>query len=115
MTDEKVTTTLRFVGDWPWWLGMAGALLLGASAFIFYRRDVRTLATWLRWLLPGLRAVAIAMLALMLSGPMLHHRRIIGQLSSLRLFVDGSQSMQLTDPSMSAARKLMILQRMGLI
>ena len=104
MNGEKVQTTLRFVGDWPWWLGLGAALLLGAGACVLYRRDVRTLSTWLRLLLPGLRGVAIAMIVLMLSGPVLHHRKVVGELSALRLFVDGSQSMQLTDPSMSAAR-----------
>ena len=115
MTDEKITTTLRFVGDWPWWLGTGAALALGGSAYIFYRRDVRTLSAWLRWILPGVRGLSIVMLGLMLCGPVLHHRKVIGRLSVLRVFVDGSQSMQLTDASMSAARKVMILQRMGLL
>ncbi len=35
--------------------------------------------TWgMRLLLPTLRALAVVMIVLMLSGPVLHHRKIIG-------------------------------------
>ena len=54
------------------------------------------------------------MIVLMLCGPVLHHRKIIGQLSRLMLFIDGSKSMGLTDASMSTGRKILILQRLGL-
>jgi hypothetical protein len=115
MDKEKVTTTLRFVGEWPWWLGATGALVLGVAAFLLYRRDVRSVGTTVRWLLPGLRAVAVALLVLMLSGPVLHHRKVLGELSILQLFVDGSKSMRLADPAMSAARKVLIAQQLGLL
>jgi len=112
--NERVQTSLRFVGDWPAWAGITAAVVLGAAAFLLYRRDVRAPGA-LRWVLPTLRALAIAMIILMLSGPVLHHRKTIGQLSNLRLFVDGSRSMELTDSSMSLGRKVTILQRMGLL
>lgn len=112
--NEGVQTSLRFVGDWPWWAGLGAALMLGAGAWMLYRRDTRAAGWWLRFLLPLLRALAVAMIVLMLAGPVLHHRRVIGQLSRLLLFVDGSKSMALTDPSMDAGRKILILQRLGL-
>ena len=114
MTNERVQTSLRFVGDWPWWAGCGLALVLGVAAWWLYRRETQPARRWLNWLLPTLRALVVIMIVLMLSGPILHHRKIIGQLSRLLLFVDGSKSMELTDPSMDAGRKILILQRLGL-
>ncbi len=114
MNSERIQTSLRFVGDWPWWAGCGLAFVLGAAAWLLYRRETHSLRWWLRWLLPTLRALAVVMIVLMLSGPVLHHRKIIGQLSRLFLFVDGSKSMELSDPSMDAGRKILILQRLGL-
>jgi hypothetical protein len=115
MEKEHVTTTLRFVGEWPWWLGVAGALALAVAAFLIYRRDVRALSRGVAWSLPALRATSVAMLVLMLSGPVLHHRKILGELSVLQLYVDGSESMRLADPAMSDARKVLAAQRLGLL
>ncbi len=115
MTSERVETTLRFVGDWPAWVGITGAVILGGAAWLLYRRDVRLHRRGMRFLLPLLRALAVAMIFLMLSGPVLHHRKTIGELSKLLLFVDSSRSMSLTDSSMSIGRKILILQRMGLL
>lgn len=114
MSSESVQSSLRFVGDWPWWAGLGAALVLGGAAWWMYRRETRDAAPWVRRLLPALRALAVAMIVLMLSGPVLHHRKIIGQLSRLLLFVDGSKSMELSDPSMDPGRKILILQRLGL-
>ena len=69
----------------------------------------------LHWLLPALRSLAIVMLVLMLCQPALHHRKVIGQLAKLFLFVDGSKSMGLTDSAMDAGRKILILQRLGML
>src|SRR5215203_1686146 len=112
---ERVETTLRFVGDWPWWAGVSLALVAGGAAWWLYRRETHARQAWLGFLLPLLRALAIVMLALMLAGPVLHHRKTIGQLARLWLFVDASKSMALADPSMDAGRKIAILQRLGLI
>lgn len=113
--NSETSTTLRFVGDWPWWAGGGGALLLGAVAWALYRREVSTLSWWLRGTLPALRALAVGLMVLMLSGPVLRHRTVIGQLSRLLIFVDGSKSMELTDPSMDPGRKIRILERLGLL
>lgn len=115
MTTERVQTTLRFVGDWPWWAGVGGAVALVGLVIWLYRPDVATTARWLRWTLPGLRAASVAMIALMLSGPVLHHRKVIGELSRLLLLVDDSRSMNLNDSSMDIGRKLRILQELKMI
>jgi hypothetical protein len=113
--NERVETTLRFVGDWPWWAGVGLALVAGGAAWWLYRRETASRRWWASWLLPALRALAIIMLALMLAGPVLHHRKTVGQLARLWLFVDASKSMDLCDPSMDSGRKIAILQRLGLI
>jgi len=114
MMQETVQTSLRFVGDWPWWAGVTGACVLGLAALLLYRREMRAGRWWARVLLPGLRALAVFMIVLMLSGPVLHHRKVIGQLARLLLFVDGSKSMGLKDPTMDTGRKILILQRLGM-
>jgi len=115
MSTERVTTTLRWVGDWPWFAGLGVALLLGALAWMLYRRDMLAHNRWLRVLLPSLRALAVILIVLMLSGPVLHHRKVIGQLARLFLCIDASESMQLADPSMDAGRKIAVARRLGLL
>ena len=115
MNEERVETTLRFVGGWPWWAGVALALALGAAAWLLYRRETQPLRWWLNFLLPALRVLAVVLIVMMLSGPILHHRKTIGQLSRLWLFVDGSQSMELTDSSMGIGRKIAVLEKLGLL
>ena len=112
---ERVETTLRWVGDWPWWLGVPAALVLGLAAWLLYRRDLRAMPLWLRALLPALRALAVVMIVLMLSGPVLHHRKTIGELAKLWVLVDSSASMNLSDSSMELGRKVLILQRLGVL
>jgi hypothetical protein len=114
MSPEHVQTSLRFAGDWPWYWACGLALVLGIAAWGLYRREMHPQRRLWRASLPLLRALVVFMIVVMLSGPVLHHRKIIGQLSRLLLFVDGSRSMGLTDTSMSTGRKIMILQRIGL-
>ena len=115
MKNEHVTTTLRWTGDWPWFAGLAVALLLAAIAWMLYRRDLHSHNRWLRVLLPALRALAVILIVLMLSGPVLHHRKVIGQLARLILCIDTSESMQLADPAMDAGRKVAIARRLNLL
>lgn len=114
MNPEHVQTSLRFVGDWPWYVAFGLALVLGSTAWFLYHREMQGRPLWLRVGLPLLRSLSVLMIVVMLCGPVLHHRKIIGQLSRLLLFVDGSKSMSLTDTSMSTGRKILILQRLGL-
>ncbi len=106
-------TDLRFLGDWKVWAGLPVALLLASAAWWLYRRETRARTDHLRWLLPGLRSLAVFLIVMMLTGPVLHHRQIIGQLARVILFVDASQSMGITDEQMELSRKLLIAQKMG--
>ena len=49
----------------------------------------------------------------MLTGPVLHHRKVVGERGRVLVFVDGSQSMKLSDEPMEASRKLLAARRLG--
>ncbi len=115
MKHEHVTTTLRWTGDWPWFASVGVALLLCIIAWFLYRRDTLSQRPWLRVLLPSLRSLAVILIVLMLSGPVLHHRKVIGELARLFLCIDASESMQLTDQAMDAGRKIALARRLGLL
>ncbi len=66
-------TSLRFIGDWSLYLGVPAALLLGAATWLLYRRESRLRKDIYAWLLPAIRTLAVIMLVLMLTGPVLHH------------------------------------------
>ena len=106
-------TSIRFIGDLPAWAGLLLALLAGLAAWRYYGRESHDLPGRLRWVLPLLRAVAVFLVVMILTGPILHHRRVIGQLGRLMVFLDTSQSMEATDSHMPVARKLLIARRLG--
>ena len=106
-------TSLRFVGDVPIWLGLLVAALAGFLAWRFYRRESLELSGHLRWCLPLLRTLAFCLGILILTGPVLHHRKVIGELGRVKIFVDGSASMKLSDRHLSVGRKLLIAEQQG--
>lgn len=106
-------TELRFLGEWGVVAPLAVSAAAAAGAWYLARRDTRGRPGAARWLLPLLRAVAVLLAALMLSGPVLHHRRLIGEMIRLKVVLDGSRSMGLCDPAMDPGRKLLIAHRLG--
>jgi hypothetical protein len=104
-------TSIRFVGDVPLWAGLLVAVAVGLGAWKYYRRESHDLPGRLRWLLPGLRATAFFLAVLTLTGPVLRHRRVIGQLGRVLVFLDGSASMGVTDEHMPVARQLVVAQQ----
>lgn len=112
-TDQ--TTALQFVGDLALWQGILLALVVFVLSWLLYRKEVsRGIQPPLTWLLPLLRGLAILILILSLTGPILHHREKIGQLGRLLLFVDGSKSMSVDDSQMMPeTRKLLAAQQHG--
>lgn len=108
-------TTLKFIGDWSLYLGVPVALLLGAATWLLYRRESRLRKDIYAWLLPAIRTLAVIMLVLMLTGPVLHHRWVVGHLARILVFIDASQSMAVTDEAMAPGRKLLTAAQLGLL
>jgi len=106
-------THLRFVGDLSLWLGLLLALIVGVLSWRYYRRESFDLPHRLRWVLPLLRSAAFFLGIMVLTGPVLHHRDVIGELGRVKIYVDASQSMGLTDQHVSPGRKLLIAQQQG--
>ncbi|MEO8498603.1 MAG: hypothetical protein ABI614_26370, partial [Planctomycetota bacterium] len=106
-------TSLRFVGDFSIWLGLAVAAVVCVMSWRYYRRESFDLPHRLRWFLPLLRSLAFFLGVLVLTGPVLHHRKIIGELGSVKIYVDASQSMGLLDRHAPAGRKLLIAEQQG--
>lgn len=101
--------TLDFTGGWKLWQGALLGAALAVAAWRLYRREMGT------GMLPGLRAGAVLMAVMMLTGPVLHHRKVTGERARVIVFVDASESMGLADPSMETGRKLLAARRRGWI
>ncbi|MGI9242265.1 MAG: PA14 domain-containing protein [Verrucomicrobiales bacterium] len=108
-------TTLKFLGDLNPWLGLLLAAGLAAAAWFLYRRETRDRQDRLSWLLPGLRALAVFLIVLALTGPILHHERVIRELGRLFVFIDGSGSMGVSDDEMPLGRKAAAMQAAGFL
>lgn len=106
-------TELRFIGDWKLAAALALGLALAATAWLLYWRETRGRRDFLRWFLPTLRAVTVLVVVLTLAGPVLHHRKTLGELARIILLVDGSGSMDVADEQMDLARKMLCAQAMG--
>ncbi|HUG70979.1 MAG TPA: hypothetical protein VMM76_24735, partial [Pirellulaceae bacterium] len=104
-------TSLRFVGDLPLWIGLVLASVVCVLSWRYYRRESFDLPHRLRWFLPLLRSLAFFLGVMVLTGPVLHHRKIIGELGRVTIYVDASQSMGLLDRHLSDGRKLLIAER----
>ncbi len=106
-------TNIRFVGGLPLWLGLLLSLVVCVLAWRYYRRESSELPDRLRWILPLLRSLAFLLGILILTGPVLHHRTVIGELGRVKIYVDASQSMSLLDRHISDGRKLLISEQQG--
>lgn len=96
--------SLRFAGDLS--PMVTGALIVFAALAVmwFYLRETKGLDAPYRYLIPALRALAIALTILILSGPVLHRRVTIGTLGRVTFALDASQSMSLKDDLSEQAR-----------
>lgn len=106
-------TDLRFMGEWGVVAPVALAAAAAAVAVVLYRRELRGREGGAGVWLTALRAASVFLVALMVAGPVLHHRRVIGDLIQLRIVLDASQSMGRCDPQMEPGRKLLIAHRLG--
>ena len=106
-------TSLKFVGDLPLWLGLVLALIVCAMSWLYYSRESFDLPRRLKWFLPLLRSLAFFLGIMVLTGPVLHHRTIIGELGRVKIYLDASRSMTMQDRHMTTGRKLMIAEQLG--
>ncbi len=108
-------TKLRFIGELPLWVGIVLAVAGAGLAFRYYLRELGQTRGARKYFMPALRAGAIFLILMILTGPVLKHRHIEGQLGRVFVFVDGSESMSLDDPSMPVVRKLLVAQQQGIL
>ncbi len=96
--------TIRFAGDLS--LGVAIVLLLLAAGVVawLYLRETKQLDAPYNYLLPALRASAVALVLLILSGPVWHRRVTVGTLGRVMFAIDTSQSMSLEEAAEVAGR-----------
>ncbi len=106
---------LSFEGDINVWVGLAVALVAAVAIFRLYRRETRYRSERYAPLLPLLRCAAVAMIVLMLTGPVLRGSVGVADLSRVIVFVDSSKSMGLTDATMPTDRKMLSARRLGWI
>ena len=106
--------SIRFEGDWPWWAGVNAAVLMAVVALAIYRRELAGTGRRVLWSLPVLRGLALALIVMLLTGPVLHRRMVSGQLGQVFVVLDGSQSMAQTDALMSPGRRALLFARLGL-
>lgn len=90
-------THLRFLTDLPIGWPLVAVVVATATAWWLAHRETHDLASPRNWLLPTLRAAAVGLIVSMLLEPSLQHRTFLGEPSRLRVWLDGSASMQETD------------------
>ncbi len=91
--------SIRFAGDLHPALVFGFALMAAAAVVWFYLRESHSVASPYSYLLPSLRASAVALVILILAGPVWHRRQTIGTLGRVVFAVDMSESMTMTDSS----------------
>lgn len=106
-------TSLKFIGDLSPAVGAALALLAACACWWLYRGETKSLPTFVRWLLPLPRWLAIALSVLILTGPVLQLRYQQGNPGKILILVDGSQSMLVSDKHAAELWKLQIARSLG--
>jgi hypothetical protein len=81
----------------PTWVWIVLALLSLAAAFYFYRRTNPPSPRWMRRLLFGLRSVALMLLLLALTEPVLTLTAVRSEKPAFAVLIDRSASMGLVD------------------
>lgn len=89
--------SIRFAGDLHPILVIGTALIAALAVAWFYLRESKAVTSPYNYILPSLRASAVALVILILAGPVWHRRTIVGTLGRVIFAVDTSESMSLTD------------------
>ncbi|WP_218934004.1 VWA domain-containing protein [Rubripirellula lacrimiformis] len=95
--------SIRFAGDLSPWLVIAAAGLGAVLVALIYLRESASLAAPYNYLLPALRASSVALVILVLAGPVWHRRYTVGTLGRIVFAVDQSESMSVDDSSADTA------------
>lgn len=96
-TLPEIIASLRFAGDMHPVLIIGFALLAALVVARLYLAETRALKSPYSYLLPGFRATTVAMVILILAGPVWHRRQTIGTLGRVVFAIDKSKSMSTTD------------------
>lgn len=103
-------TTLRFAGDHSVIGVWALAVVLAVLMWMLYRREMRFQSGPLAWAPAACRTLAVFLLVLALSGPVLRRETTQRQLGRVVLAVDTSASMKLEDAVAGAAAPAAVVQ-----
>ena len=95
--NSATQTSLHFAGQFPAWGVLVAAVLLSALMIWLYLREVRMQAGRLIRVPAMLRGLAVFLVVLALSGPVIRKVTVDRQLGRVILALDGSSSMRLTD------------------
>ncbi|MGV3486243.1 MAG: hypothetical protein ACO1RT_17625 [Planctomycetaceae bacterium] len=79
------------------------AIAVAVAVAWYYSRETKALPLPHRWLLPLLRGFAIVLVIFMLAGPMVELRRQRGNIATVNVFIDASDSMKFRDAPASDA------------
>ncbi|TWU07742.1 VWA domain-containing protein [Stieleria varia] len=97
MTLATLLGSVRFAGDFAPWLVAIVALIAVLGVLYLYGRETRTLGFPYAFLLPALRATAVALVIFILAGPVWHRREVVGTLGRVVFALDKSESMSKSD------------------
>lgn len=104
---------VQFVGSVPLLVGLALASLVAAIAWAMYFRGSQRPIGSAGWLLPFLRAGAVFLAVLLLTGPVWLKRDVIGELGQVNIVLDTSESMGVGDKHLPVEGKLRIAEQLG--
>lgn len=106
---------LRFTGSLPPIAVFVLAALAATAVAWFYRRETSSVGGVAGYLLPVLRATAVALVVLILAGPVWHRRQVIGTLGRVVFAVDVSESMALADSQESGSQPSRLQRAVALL
>jgi len=114
VNDDRAGLSLYLAGELELWAYALIVLVASGMAWWLYRLETKKgTAAPLDKLLPFLRALAVALIVLILAGPTLKNVSEKGERGRVLVFLDGSQSMTIQDNHMSPGRKLLLAERHG--
>lgn len=97
-------TRMDFEGMIDPWLGVILAVVATGAIWWWYRKETEGMSPPWPIVLPALRAIAVALMFAMLTGPILSRQWLSGSLADIIVLIDESSSMLLEDHNQSMHR-----------